>query len=274
MWDRTKEAHRTAGCKLDPFGDGDRHNSKTCPDKKYVAWVRRRPWKKLRDADLLELDDDSAFEYSQAWDDFHTDKGCVQAEDGTWNHTGCDPRDRQDPDTYGRWEQAGKECVARGCWPEGAQEWAHVETCRFWRWASKADAEEAILGRVKHAMENGLPENALKVLRAIADTGLGDDESHTPSVDVMASRSYLVEQTGLSDPQVRRALSWLVNHEYLLLLHNVEDIGLDFMRRNAKRLRREGPGRPANWYRVLPPPKPVEPMRPSGRLDKLLTAAG
>jgi hypothetical protein len=278
-WDRSTEAHRSAGCDIDPFGRGGDRHAKTCPDKKYLAWVRRRPWKQLRDLDIVAMNEEEAWEYGVGWDDFHKDKGCAQSNDG-WNHTGCAPRDRKDPGIVERWERLVGQCDARGCeWPTGADGWTHVEGCRFWQFESPDDARRRIATNVNHATEHCIPENALKVLRALATTGLGTEESHVPSIDVMASVPYLAQRTDLSEMQVRRALARLTNLGYIKPLEDIENIGLDFMRRNARKLRAQAvkPGRPANWYRIQPPPaaipEPPEKLDYS-RLDALLAAVG
>ena len=113
--------------------------------------------------------------------------------------------------------------------------------------------------------QNELPAKPLEILRAIAAAGLGD---RTPSIDVMAARPWLTEQTGFSDGEVKAALKLLVGRGYIQPIEP-EQIALTFKRNYAVRGRKNG--RPAQWYRLLPPPVQLEALTPDyGALDAVL----
>lgn len=229
-----------------------------------------RPWLNVTDAVLVDMTEDDASAIDDAWTAFHERQGCEQdVDDGSWSHNAakCRPADRQPPGIADRWDRLGKACDERGCeWPADADGWTHVPGCRFRRRIeSKDDTRKEIGLNVHRAEENAIPEKPLRVLRAIAAAGLADE---TPSIDVMAGRPWLCEQTGLEDGEVKAAVAYLIRNRHLEQIEP-ERIALGFLRRYAIRGRHNG--RPANWYRILPPPAPIEPRTPAyDRLDAVL----
>jgi hypothetical protein len=228
--------------------------------------VKSRPWANVKDRDLIAMSHTEAEDLDIAWEEAHELKGCDVVAN---THRGCTTRDRTKPGVATRWFDLVAACRERGCTTDGTT-WQHAATCLFarrGRITSADEAKEAVAMTVKRATDDpDIPPKHLTVLRAIAAAGLGHT---TPSIDVLASRAYLREQTGLTDGEVQAALAWLKRHRYIA--HVAEDeISMRFVRRAAERARQFG--HTTNVYRLLPTPDAFEVTPDYDQLDTLLAA--
>ena len=114
---------------------------------------------------------------------------------------------------------------------------------RLPRIARQEDTKEALVELVQHAMADpGIRPNDLTVLTALADNGIG-----RTSIEIEASRDWLVEVTGLSVESVRWATGRLERLGYVKRITKAE-VTRQWLKSYLARHPKEG--RPPTLYRL------------------------